>query len=112
MVGLGVVGVLGLNAMNQMKYREISWREFVSQHLGRGTVSKLEVINNKWVKIYSNSSVSGEVMWFSIGSLDTFERNLEAANHSLDLIPPELWQSHTSQRWRCLVFCHSYLPSF
>ena len=31
--------------------REISWKEFVTQHLSRGTVEKLEVINHKWVKV-------------------------------------------------------------
>lgn len=67
-----------------MKYREISWKEFVTQHLSRGTVDKLEVINNKWVKIHSNS-LSGDVQWFSIGSLDTFERNLEVAQHDLGI---------------------------
>jgi len=85
MVGLGVVGILGLVAMNQMKYREISWREFVSQHLSRGSVDKLEVINYKWVKVYNNSSVGGEVPWFSIGSVDTFERNLELAQREMGL---------------------------
>jgi len=85
MVGLGVVGILGLVAMNQMKYREISWRDFVSQHLSRGAVDKLEVINYKWVKVHNNSSVGGEVPWFSIGSVDTFERNLELAQRELGL---------------------------
>eukprot|EP00088_Acartia_fossae_P015416 TRINITY_DN1843_c0_g2_i2.p1 TRINITY_DN1843_c0_g2~~TRINITY_DN1843_c0_g2_i2.p1 ORF type:complete len:798 (-),score=252.74 TRINITY_DN1843_c0_g2_i2:199-2592(-) len=85
MIGLGVVGVLGLIAMNQMKYREISWKEFVNQHLNRGTVTSLEVINHKWVKVISNNSVGGEVLWFSIGSLETFERNLEIAQNDLGI---------------------------
>lgn len=87
MVGLGMVGVLAMVYMNQLSYREISWKEFVSQHLSRGTVEKLEVINHKWVKVYSNSSVSGETLWFSIGSLETFERNLEAVEHELGIEP-------------------------
>jgi len=97
MLGLGVTGVLALIFLNQMNYREISWKEFVTQHLSRGTVDKIEVINHKWVKIISNSSVSGEVLWFSIGSVDTFERNLEAVEQELGIDPsrsvPVLYKS-------------------
>jgi len=85
MVGMGAVGVLTLFYMNQLKYREISWKEFVTQHLSRGSVEKLEVVNHKWVKIYSNSSLGSEVLWFSIGSVDTFERNLEAVEQELGI---------------------------
>jgi len=97
MVGLGVMGVLAMVYMNQMKYREISWKEFVTQHLSRGTVEKLEVINHKWVKVHTNSSLSGEVLWFSIGSVDTFERNLETVEQELGMDPsravPVLYKS-------------------
>ena len=87
MVGLGAVGILAFLYLNQMKYREISWKEFVTQHLSRGTVEKLEVINHKWVKVYSNSSITGDVVWFSIGSVETFDRNLENAEQELGLDP-------------------------
>ena len=42
-----------LNFTEHLFFREISWKEFVNQHLSRGSVSKLEVINNKWVKVSS-----------------------------------------------------------
>jgi len=97
MVGLGVTGVLALIFINQMNYREISWKEFVTQHLSRGTVEKLEVINSKWVKITSNGMGSREVLWFSIGSVDTFERNLESVEQELGIDPsravPVLYKS-------------------
>merc|ERR1719318_2504223 len=51
MVGLGLATVLGLAFLNQSKYREISWKEFVGSYLSTGRVEKLEVINNKWVKV-------------------------------------------------------------
>merc|ERR1719204_1169634 len=80
-----------------MNYREISWKEFVTQHLSRGTVEKLEVINSKWVKITSNGIGSREVLWFSIGSVDTFERNLESVEQELGIDPsravPVLYKS-------------------
>jgi len=82
LVGMGVVTAAGLAIMNASRYREISWKEFVTSYLATGRVERLEVINNKWVKVQM-SSMDNEVLWFSIGSVDTFERNLESAQHDL-----------------------------
>ena len=76
LIGLGVVTVIGLGLMAQSRYREISWKEFVETHLSRGTVERLEVINSKWVKVILKAGMDSEVIWFSIGSPDRFERNL------------------------------------
>ena len=59
--------------------------EFVSQHLSRGNVEHLKVINNKWVKIYLKSATESDTLWFSIGSVDTFERNLEHVQADLGI---------------------------
>jgi len=85
MVGLGLATVLGLALLNQSKYREISWKEFVGTYLSTGRVEKLEVINNKWVKVQLSSGMDNEVLWFTIGSVDTFERNLETAETDLGI---------------------------
>ena len=45
-----------------------------------------QVINNKWVKVQLNSgAMDSEVLWFSIGSVDTLERNLENAQNDLGI---------------------------
>ena len=85
LIGMGVVAAVGLAVMNESRYREISWKEFVSSYLAAGRVEKLEVVNNKWVKVHLNSGVDTEVLWFSIGSVDTFERNLDNAQADLGL---------------------------
>ena len=85
LIGMGVVVAIGLAVMNESRYREISWKEFVSSYLAAGRVEKLEVVNNKWVKVHLNSGVDTEVLWFSIGSVDTFERNLDNAQADLGL---------------------------
>ena len=85
MVGMGVVGVIGLMLMNESRYREISWKEFVTGYLSSGKVERLEVINSKWVKVQLNSGVDSEVLWFSIGSVETFERNLSSAQSDLGI---------------------------
>jgi len=85
MLGLGLATVLGLVLLNQSRYREISWKEFVSNYLSTGRVDKLEVVNNKWVKIHLSSGIDNEVLWFTIGSVETFERNLESAEVDLGI---------------------------
>lgn len=86
---LAAVGTLSVMAMNQMRYKEITWREFINNFLTRGSVEKLEVVNKKWVKIklIPGSFSDGHVLWFNIGSVDAFERNLENVQLELNIEP-------------------------
>ena len=48
--------------------------------MNSGMVEKLEVVNKKWVRVkfVEGSSASfNNALWFNIGSVDAFERNLE-----------------------------------
>ncbi|CAG7823745.1 unnamed protein product [Allacma fusca] len=76
---IGTIGLLATLAYHEMSYREITWKEFVNNFLARGTVDKLEVVNKKWVrvKVVPGASTDGTTLWFNIGSVDSFERNLE-----------------------------------
>lgn len=77
---VSVAALLGLFFLYEMRFREITWKEFVTSYLSRGIVEKLQVINKKWVKVklVPGSQVDGNnVLWFAIGSVDSFERNLE-----------------------------------
>ena len=49
-------------------------------------MDRLEVVNMKWVKVISKVS-GGETNWFTIGSVDTFERNLENAQLDMQIDP-------------------------
>ncbi|KAH8298637.1 hypothetical protein KR018_004553 [Drosophila ironensis] len=90
---IGAVVLLGSFAFFEMGYKEISWKEFVNSYLTKGVVEKLEVVNKKWVRVrLQQSSSSGGVLWFNIGSVDSFERNLEAAQteqgtESINFVP-------------------------
>lgn len=60
----------------------------VSSYLTRGVVEKLEVVNKKWVRVkLAPGNVSDGVLWFNIGSVDSFERNLENAQGDLNIEP-------------------------
>ena len=51
-------------------------------------VEKLEVVNKKWVRVkLSPGNVADGVLWFNIGSVDSFERNLENAQTELNIEP-------------------------
>lgn len=59
---------------------------FHCSYLGRGAVEKLEVVNKKWVRVkLSPGNVSDGVLWFNIGSVDSFERNLENAQAEMGI---------------------------
>ncbi|EDW68950.1 mitochondrial inner membrane m-AAA protease component AFG3L2 [Drosophila virilis] len=90
---IGAVVLIGSFAFFEMGYKEISWKEFVNSYLSKGLVEKLEVVNKKWVRVRLQPSQSSSgVMWFNIGSVDSFERNLETAQteqgvESINFVP-------------------------
>ncbi|KAL1007326.1 hypothetical protein UPYG_G00085020 [Umbra pygmaea] len=60
--------------------KEVSWMEFVHSYLATGLVDHLEVINKQYVRVIPVNGVNrSEVsyLWFNIGSVNTFEHNLE-----------------------------------
>ncbi|KAM9854012.1 mitochondrial inner membrane m-AAA protease component AFG3L1 [Aulostomus maculatus] len=67
--------------------QEITWKDFLHHYLERGIVERLEVVNKQNVRVmlapHSNAEVS--YVWFNIGSVDTFERNLETARMELGM---------------------------
>ncbi|XP_038207349.1 AFG3-like protein 2 [Zerene cesonia] len=85
---MGVVALIASIAYFELKYREISWRDFVNMYLKKGIVEKLEVINKKWVRVrLQPGTFEGKVIWFAIGSVDSFERNLENAQIEMNVEP-------------------------
>uniref|UniRef100_A0A5F9D9U9 AAA+ ATPase domain-containing protein n=1 Tax=Oryctolagus cuniculus TaxID=9986 RepID=A0A5F9D9U9_RABIT len=70
--------------------REITWKHFVQYYLARGLVDRLEVVNKQFVRVIPAPGTSSEkFVWFNIGSVDTFERNLESAQWELGIEPTQ-----------------------
>ncbi|KAF7718428.1 Mitochondrial respiratory chain complexes assembly protein YTA12 [Penicillium ucsense] len=76
--------------------REITWQEFRSNYLDKGLVEKLTVANGHRVRVDLNREVVNQVypegagqpvthVYFSIGSVDSFERKLEQAQYELGI---------------------------
>ncbi len=88
---LGAASVVIFIGMSfSQSYEEISWKEFVYQYLNTGKVERLEIVNQKWVRIVLSegyASRTGNTLWINIGSTDTFERNLENAQLDAHIEP-------------------------
>ncbi|VDK86158.1 unnamed protein product [Litomosoides sigmodontis] len=69
------------------KGKEISWKEFYTEYLEKGIIDRL-IVHRTWVevKIREDASV-GVTPYFYIGSVDTFERSLTAAQQHLGITP-------------------------
>ncbi|XP_012150885.1 AFG3 like matrix AAA peptidase subunit 2 [Megachile rotundata] len=85
--------IFSVTAYLYMNYRtnattEITWREFITNYLNKGIVNKVEVINKQWVRVKlipGHAEEGKDVLWFNIGSVETFERNLENAQLELNV---------------------------
>lgn len=67
---------------------QISWKDFVHKYLSKGLVGHVKVINKQYVKVFPADGVnSSEVnyLWFNIGSVASFERNLEMVQEEMGL---------------------------
>ncbi|GAA5975354.1 hypothetical protein JCM21900_005404 [Sporobolomyces salmonicolor] len=72
--------------------REITWQEFHSAFLAKGLVDKLTVINKQRVRVSLHSNASGQnpngapgAYYFSIGSVEAFEKRLDDAQAELGI---------------------------
>uniref|UniRef100_A0A8C4KU06 AAA+ ATPase domain-containing protein n=1 Tax=Equus asinus TaxID=9793 RepID=A0A8C4KU06_EQUAS len=68
--------------------KEITWKHFVQYYLARGLVDRLEVVSKEFVRVIPAPGTSSETfVWFNIGSVDIFERNLTMAQWELGVEP-------------------------
>ncbi|KAJ6020578.1 Mitochondrial respiratory chain complexes assembly protein YTA12 [Penicillium herquei] len=76
--------------------REITWQEFRANYLEKGVVEKLTVLNHSRVRVEVNREAVASVqadasgsqpshVFFSIGSVDSFEMKLEQAQNQLGI---------------------------
>ncbi|XP_072527942.1 mitochondrial inner membrane m-AAA protease component AFG3L1 [Salminus brasiliensis] len=112
LITLGGIASVLLYRLFQDRSEEITWKEFVYHYLGRELVYRLDVVNNQFVNVVlvRNADVPNKHVWFNIGSVEIFERHLEAAHYELGLEPskrvPVLYKSEPS--W---IFLNSLLPT-
>ncbi|KAL4952583.1 peptidase family M41-domain-containing protein [Aspergillus filifer] len=67
--------------------RDITWQEFRKNYFDKGLVESLTVLNNSRVRVdlLHDSGVSQPHYYFTIGSVDSFERKLDDAQRELGI---------------------------
>ncbi|VDN00843.1 unnamed protein product [Thelazia callipaeda] len=69
------------------KGKEISWKEFYTEYLEKGIIDRL-IVHRTWVEVKVREDASfGVTPYFYIGSVETFERSLAAAQQHLGIDP-------------------------
>ncbi|KAJ1655644.1 AAA ATPase afg3 [Dispira simplex] len=94
-----VLDVFGMRSVNN---KEITWQEFRAQLLDKGLVERLTVVNRNQVQVHltpgASTVLAGQPdsslgnfssFYFSIGSVDSFERQLDEAQNELKIPPSE-----------------------
>lgn len=91
LIGGAVAAVLALLfLMSERDTREINWQEFRTKYLERGEVEKLVVSNQSLVKVFLKNDPNKSQLCFTIGSVESFERSLEAVQQEMN-IDPAFW---------------------
>lgn len=94
LIGLALFGgVVAMMYITDDDSKEISFREFRSM-LEKNKVEKVEVVNRTYVRVHSRGEL--HTAFFTIGSVESFERHLEEAQRDLDR-PREEWIPVTFQ---------------
>jgi len=67
--------------------QEITWEEFKKGFLAEGSVERLEITDNRYVRIILKPShrAGAKMMYFTIGGVDSFEKKLEEAQRKLGI---------------------------
>lgn len=90
LISIGVAAVVAYFLLRkQNSANEINWQVFKVMYLNRGEVDRLVVVvNQNYVRVYLKADAASSVqqhLGFHIGSVESFERNLEAAQKEMNI---------------------------
>ncbi|KZT30639.1 ATP-dependent metallopeptidase Hfl [Neolentinus lepideus HHB14362 ss-1] len=95
LLGVSAAIIYALSSSNAGGSREITWQEFRTAFLDKGLVERLIVVNGHKVRIklnanatsaiYPGAPLGGGDFYFSIGSVDAFERKVDEAQAELGI---------------------------
>lgn len=89
LIGLGAAAVVFYLLTRPDGGQEINWQEFRSRFLEAGTVDRIDVVNKSEARIYLKSDPKNSQYKFNIGSIDSFERNLDESMKEMRLDPSQ-----------------------
>lgn len=97
LVPLGALVLFHFLSNSESSSREITWQEFRTAFLDKGLVDKLVVVNRSKVRVHLHSNATGVLYpqspaadgrssyYFSIGSVEAFEKKLDDAQAELGI---------------------------
>lgn len=112
---LGVAGatistIIVMNMLGYSDNRDLSWEEFRTIYLDKGRVARIVLVNKTRARAYLTTS---EMVTFSVGSVDSFDRKLDQAQDelgiSLDERIPVSYVNETSLLSASLAFLPTIL---
>lgn len=83
MIAFVTVAAIAYSLMQSNSY-EISWQEFVRDYLMKGRVESLTIHNKSYVRVKCADD-SLKFYYFRIGSVETFERNMEQIQNQMNI---------------------------
>lgn len=96
---------------SDMFYREITWQEFKANYLDRGLVRQLKVINNRQVRVETNQASSNDDIYFTIGSVEAFERHMAEAQNAIGIAHRDRIPVSYESEGKYAKLVMGYLPS-
>ncbi|KAG6895549.1 Mitochondrial inner membrane m-AAA protease component [Termitomyces sp. T32_za158] len=92
-MALSAIAYLAYTNASGVTSREITWQEFRTAFLDKGLVEKLTVVNGHKVRVKLHANATNAIypaaptgeFYFSIGSVDAFERKLDEAQAELGI---------------------------
>lgn len=125
LIPLGVLVLFHFITNSDSSSREITWQEFRTAFLDKGLVDKLTVVNRSKVRVHLHSNATGvlypqspaadgrSTYYFSIGSVEAFERKLDEAQGELGIPStervPVAYKDETSVGSTLLSFAPTFL---
>ncbi|ANB11752.1 m-AAA protease subunit YTA12 [Sugiyamaella lignohabitans] len=97
------------------QFRELTWQDFKTQYLDKRLVQKLTVVNNSVVRVVTTNLVANgqhEVLYFTIGSVESFERHLEEAQNALKIPAHERVPVTYTEEGSMLSSFAGFIPTF
>eukprot|EP00041_Stephanoeca_diplocostata_P029187 m.855370 g.855370 ORF g.855370 m.855370 type:complete len:827 (-) comp23509_c0_seq1:2079-4559(-) len=113
-VGLGTWAIIS----SEENTREITWQEFRTRYLEEGKVESIDIVNKSQARVHLHELKGGhqprdEIIYFNIGSVDSFERSLDAVQKELNIAPhdmiPVTYVTHDSIAKEILKFAPTLL---
>jgi len=87
LIGVAAIGAGWIIMNSSTPSREINWQEFRTSFLEKGDVDRIVIVNRTMARVFLKSDPTVSRLHFTIGSVESFERNVEQSQVDLGIDP-------------------------